>query len=224
LADVLARYAHPGSALLDVGCGEKPFFKIYSELGYEGIGVDVPFSPHKKTSVDVFASAQFLPFKDCSFDVILCSEVLEHLPEPADFLAEARRVLRENGVLILTTPFLVAEHEIPYDFYRYTRYGLQSMLEKQLFDIHRIEPFGEMFGVLLSILVQVQVKFWGMMSKVFRVPLYSLFNPFVFLLIFVPQWLYLKLVATFCKFRFGVGIVEKLNYSTKGFGVVACRK
>jgi SAM-dependent methyltransferase len=78
--------------------------------------------------VQIMADAYRLPFGDGAFDVVLCTEVLEHLHTPAAALAEMYRVLRPDGKLLLTTPFAYPIHYAPTDYYRYTRYGLLHLL------------------------------------------------------------------------------------------------
>lgn len=78
--------------------------------------------------VHVLADAYCLPFGDETFDVILCAEVLEHMHTPARALAEMRRVLKTDGVLLLTTPFAYPIHYAPTDYYRFTRFGLMHLL------------------------------------------------------------------------------------------------
>ena len=66
---------------------------------------------------------------------MICSQVLEHIFTPADFLAEIHRVLRPGGSLLLTTPFVWDEHEQPHDFARYSSFGLHAVLEQAGFSV-----------------------------------------------------------------------------------------
>lgn len=67
-------------------------------------------------------------FEDEAFDVIFMIEVLEHVQSPKRAVAELRRVLKEGGVLLLSTPFVFGVHDAPHDFFRYTRHGLELLL------------------------------------------------------------------------------------------------
>ena len=78
--------------------------------------------------VQILADAYRLPFGEGAFDVVLCTEVLEHLHTPAAALAEMYRVLKPDGKLLLTTPFAYPIHYAPTDYYRYTRFGLLHLL------------------------------------------------------------------------------------------------
>jgi SAM-dependent methyltransferase len=82
----------------------------------------------RNAHVDIQADAYQLPFRDETFTVALCAEVLEHTHSPAFALREIRRVLKPGGKLLLTTPFAFPIHYAPTDYYRFTRYGLAHLL------------------------------------------------------------------------------------------------
>lgn len=73
--------------------------------------------------------------EDDAFDCVFCSQVLEHLPHPGKALAEFHRVLRTDGCVLITVPHLSALHEEPHDYFRYTPYGLRSLMEEAGFEI-----------------------------------------------------------------------------------------
>src|SRR5438132_6447992 len=112
------------AAVLDLGAGTKPYAPLYGRYFNSCTSVDVPHSPHDIGGVDVMASADDLPFDAESFDCVICTEVLEHCPEPRETMAEIARVLKPGGWVFLTTPFLRPLHEMPSDYYRYTPSGL----------------------------------------------------------------------------------------------------
>lgn len=80
--------------------------------------------------VHVIGDAQALGVADEAFDVVLCTEVLEHLPEPQRAIDEMFRVLRPGGTLLLTTRFLFPIHDAPHDYFRFTKYGLRYLLRR----------------------------------------------------------------------------------------------
>jgi SAM-dependent methyltransferase len=127
LADLLEH-----GVILDLGCGVKPYESLLARPGDRWVGVDNPptmqGSYGRLTQADVFADCHQLPFADGYFDSVICTQVLEHVPEPERVLRETARVLRPGGVLILTAPMVWPLHEEPYDFFRYTRYGLRHLL------------------------------------------------------------------------------------------------
>jgi SAM-dependent methyltransferase len=122
--------------LLDVGCGEKPYRRYFSAKQY--IGIDLP--TYGEQAVDLFGSALQLPFKDAAFDALLCTEVLEHVPNPVALMKETARLLQPGGVLILTTPQTWGLHLEPYDYFRYTRYGLDVLARQAGLIVESIEP------------------------------------------------------------------------------------
>lgn len=120
--------------MLDVGCGRKPYQSLVPASAY--IGVDIESEVTRRLgAADVFYDGRTLPFGDASFDAVLCSQVLEHVFTPDEFLREIRRVLRPGGVLLLATPFAWDEHEQPHDFGRYSSFGLKALLERHGFEV-----------------------------------------------------------------------------------------
>lgn len=124
-----------GGALLDIGCGDKPYHELFHVDRY--IGIEVPVSGHDPLAknADLFFDGKSLPFRSNSIDYIFCSEVLEHVFEPELFMKEIYRVLKEGGLLLLTVPFVWDEHEVPFDYCRYTSFGIRHLLEKKYFHI-----------------------------------------------------------------------------------------
>lgn len=127
----LARHMRHG-AILDLGCGIKPYQVLLAQPDDRWVGVDHPASMAGSyaglTAADVLADGHALPFRDGEFDTVLCTQVLEHVANPAQVLTEAARVLKPGGTLILTAPMVWPLHEEPFDFFRYTQYGLRQLL------------------------------------------------------------------------------------------------
>lgn len=204
--------------LLDLGCGIKPFKKIYSSYCVTSLGIDVPTSPHAKTEVDVIYDGKNIPFENNRFDYVLCTEVMEHVPEPGAFLREIYRVMNTDGILIMTTPFLVPLHEEPYDFYRYTKHGIRLLLTQSGFSLEHIESFSGYGGVLIAFLVQPQLKVWNKISKLIRLKIiYSAFNPFIFLGVVLPQLIYLAMQRN----KGNLHPDKLTNYTPRGYGYIA---
>lgn len=149
--DLLVKYKdYIKGKLLDAGCGEKPYSLIYNDLTDESIGCDVESCKHNREFIDVYSTIDDLPFEDEEFDTILCTNVLEHVAEAGKGFHELSRCLKKDGNLILITPFLSPTHEAPYDFYRYTVYGLKHQMKKNGLKIVKIIPAGGV-GMMLAV-------------------------------------------------------------------------
>ncbi|MFA7231141.1 MAG: class I SAM-dependent methyltransferase [Victivallaceae bacterium] len=120
--------------ILDVGCGTKPYKEMFDYTEYIGLEIDSPEN-RKNKNVDTFYNGKTFPFKDGEFDSIVANQVLEHVFNPDEFLEEIKRVLNPGGKVLLTVPFVWDEHEQPYDYARYSSYGLTFLLEKHDFKI-----------------------------------------------------------------------------------------
>jgi SAM-dependent methyltransferase len=114
----------PGQRVLDVGCGSKPYAPWFADIASDYVGVDARRGPY----VDVVAAAESLPLASSSFDVVLSTQTLEHVPEPAAAVREMHRVLKAGGVLLLSTHGTAVYHPGPGDFWRWTQEGLPKLV------------------------------------------------------------------------------------------------
>lgn len=122
--------------ILDVGCGTKPYESFFNYSDYIGLEFDTGIDSEKKTA-DFYYDGKIFPFDSESFDSVICNQVLEHVFEPKEFLSEINRILKPGGKFLITVPFAWDEHEQPYDFARYSSFGLVYLLEKNGFKILR---------------------------------------------------------------------------------------
>lgn len=122
--------------ILDVGCGKKPYKKLFLNASvYIGIDIENPGHDHSQEEIDVFYDGKTFPFVDQSFDSVLTNQVFEHVFNPDEFISEIQRVLKNGGHLLLTVPFVWDEHEQPFDYGRYSCFGVKHILEKHGFEI-----------------------------------------------------------------------------------------
>lgn len=125
----IARYAPMMTGkLLDFGCGSKPYRSLFGVDEYIGLDFENPGHPHVNEQIDVYYDGKRIPFGDASFDSIFSSEVFEHVFNLPEALRELNRVLKPGGLILVTCPFAISEHEIPNDFARYSSYGLRYLL------------------------------------------------------------------------------------------------
>lgn len=152
LAKAMARNASVLSGrLLDIGCGSKPYQKLFTVEEYLGLDIDSGHS-RKLGIADYFYDGNVFPFESESFDSALCNQVLEHVFNPDNFLEEIHRILRRDGKLLLTVPFVWDEHEQPFDYARYSSFGLKSLLEKNGFRVVRHEKIGADASTLFQLM------------------------------------------------------------------------
>jgi len=145
VADFVRRSAKKisaGSSILDAGAGECVYKKYFDHCKYTSTDYCVGDGEWDYSKIDIVCKLSEIPIADESFDNVLCTQTLEHVPNPDDVLKELSRVTKKGGKLFLTVPLFHAEHQIPYDFYRYTQYGLKYLLEKNSFEIEKIENGG----------------------------------------------------------------------------------
>jgi SAM-dependent methyltransferase len=119
---------------LDIGCGTKPYESISNVSEYIGLEIDNE-SNRNNNYADYFYDGQVMPFKDKEFDSVMSNQVLEHVFNPDEFLKEINRVTKINGIFLITVPFVWDEHEQPYDYARYSSFGLKHILHKNGFEI-----------------------------------------------------------------------------------------
>jgi SAM-dependent methyltransferase len=119
---------------LDIGCGKKPYEKKFNSTTYIGLEIDSSENRLNKKA-DVFYNGDVFPFKDNEFDSIVINQVFEHVFNTDKFLQETNRILKINGFLLITVPFIWEEHEKPYDCCRYSSFGLEYFLKKYGFEI-----------------------------------------------------------------------------------------
>lgn len=139
---VLACRSQIRGVIYDFGCGLRPYEKDLLDVADKYIGVDWSLTPHE-LHADIVADLNgILPIPDCAADSIVSFQVMEHLCEPGTMLSEAFRILRPNSNMLITVPFQWWIHEAPYDYYRYTRYGLEYLFSRAGFQNIQIREIG----------------------------------------------------------------------------------
>ena len=130
--------------VLDVGCGLQPYRSLLGpEVEY--VGLD---RPGREPKADLEGDAQAIPAPDGSFDAVMSTQVLEHVTDPAAALREAVRVLRPGGRVVLTVPGCWPAHEVPHDFWRFTRHGVLHLVEAAGLGELRLEVLGGLWATV----------------------------------------------------------------------------
>jgi SAM-dependent methyltransferase len=140
-----------GGELIDIGCGSMPYKKLFKVNKFLGLDIDSEDSRIRGIA-DFYYNGKTFPLQPNSFDHCLCNQVLEHVFNPEEFLGEIHRILKPNGKFLLTVPFVWDEHEQPYDYARYTSFGLKSLLEKNGFKILQHEKIGADATVIFQLI------------------------------------------------------------------------
>lgn len=151
-----ARLVSANSRVLDVGAGPCPYRRLFAHcdyktqdfMQYEGSSV-VPLADREQWrygQIDYICDAAAMPVPDGSFDVVLCTEVLEHVPEPIRVIKEIHRILRRGGKLLLTAPLGSGLHQEPYHYYGgFTLYWYCKFLTEAGFEQIVVTPNGGFF-------------------------------------------------------------------------------
>ena len=141
--------------VLDIGAGECPW-KIFlnQDAEYQGIDIQSAADFGMKQSGDViYYNGITIPFSSNEFDSALCIEVMEHTQNPAMLLAEAFRVLKPGGRLILTVPWSARVHHIPHDYHRFTPFQLERLFMQAGFSEYQIQARGNNLCTIANKLV-----------------------------------------------------------------------
>jgi SAM-dependent methyltransferase len=137
----------PNSLVLDAGAGEAQYKREFTTAGhrYRAIDLGVGEGDWNYSRIDTWARVEALPFRPGTFDGMLSVAVLEHTPFPRQTLHEMARALKPGGQLMIIVPTMWEEHQMPHDFYRFTRYGTARLLEEAGFHVEHIRPIGGYF-------------------------------------------------------------------------------
>lgn len=137
----------PADALvLDAGAGDAPYRSLFRHARYES--ADFEQAAMNYAPATYVCDLRSIPVEDCRFDFVVFNQVMEHLPEPGLVLAELHRVLKPGGRMIYTGPLFYEEHMQPYDFYRYTQFGLRHLLGSAGFVVERLDWLEGYFGTV----------------------------------------------------------------------------
>ena len=121
-----AARAPAGVRVLDVGCGVKPYLPFFERAASAYVGVDVGENP----LADLEGAVERLPVADASFDLVLCTQVLEHCADPALAVRELRRVVAPGGRVLASTHGVQVYHPSPEDLWRWTHAGLERLFRE----------------------------------------------------------------------------------------------
>lgn len=138
--------------LLDFGCGGQPYRSLFEPAISRYIGADIAAASGVQLDLRI-APGKPLQLPDGSVDTVLSTQTIEHVFDVTAYVRECSRVLRPGGALILTAPMQWRLHEPPHDYWRFTRYAVEGLLETASLRTERLEPCGGTYALIGQILV-----------------------------------------------------------------------
>lgn len=123
--------------ILDLGAGICVYKDFFTKGTYEACDMRL-----YNDNISFTCDATNIPKEDKRYSKIFCTQVLEHVNDPFAALSEMHRVLKDDGVLYLSTNMATEHHDLPHDYFRYTRYGLSRLAEVSNFEVVSITPQG----------------------------------------------------------------------------------
>lgn len=151
IEDSLRRFAAElpaGARVLDAGAGEGQYAELCSGFRYVAVDLGIGDTQWSYRALDAVADLEALPFAAGTFEAALNIVTLEHVRHPLQVLCELARVLQAGGRLLLVTPLEWEEHQTPHDYFRYTQYGLEYILQNAGFEVVSLQPAGGYFRLL----------------------------------------------------------------------------
>lgn len=169
--------------MMDFGCGQKPYKALFTVDEYIGVDFENPGHPHLNESIDVFYDGKKLPFPDEHFNSIFSSEVFEHVFNLEEILKELNRVLKVDGLILVTCPFAFCEHEIPNDYARYTSFAMKNLFTKNGFEVveqvktgNSIEAIAQLRLIYLHLHIHSRISKIPVLRSAFRLIVYTSIN------------------------------------------------
>lgn len=192
--------------ILDFGCGSKPYQKLFvNSTQYIGVDYKIEGRSENIDKIDFYYDGKNIPFEANSFDGILCTEVLEHVFNIDELLGEFHRVLKPGGKALITTPFMWEEHEMPYDFARYTSIGIKFLYEKNNFKIKQHFKTGN----TLTVFFQFGLNYLKNVLPNNKIVRQMLLLPFIFIFNFLALFLGTLLPTDRTSYFNNIVLIEK---------------
>jgi len=149
--------------VLDFWCWEKPYKNLFKFDSYEGLDYPKTWHDNRKNDIEIYWDWKTIPRKDEFYDSFICTEVFEHLFDLNSAVSEIYRVLKKWGYWIITLPFVFWEHEIPYDFARYTYFWIEYILKNHWFKIEKHFRIWNSWSTLLQL---HRLNIWNFFNKI----------------------------------------------------------
>ena len=175
--------------MLDFGCGSKPYRSLFKVDNYIGLDFQGEGHSHENEQIDVFYDGKKIPFPNEHFDAVFSTEVFEHVYNLEEILIEINRVMKKDGLILITCPFAICEHEAPNDFARYTSYALKHLMEEKGFEVITYEKLGNSIETItqlwlsyIAIHITPHLKKIPLIHPLFKILVYTSLNTIAILL------------------------------------------
>jgi SAM-dependent methyltransferase len=223
------RISASNELLLDAGAGNFRYKELLMSKNYkyESHDFDQVFDQNSRGKHTYVSDIRSIPVEPNRFDVVVCTQVLEHLPDPLAAFRELARILKPSGELYLTTNLLFPVHGAPYDYFRFTNFGLEHLCQESGFSKIEIVPRGGFFSFCAKIVFDLPAitsswLFFGNANphgqREFKIKSWPL------VLIFVPAIFALDLLSTLLAFLISqFDWLDKKRRFTLGYQLHATR-
>ena len=187
----LLKGKHLTGEFLDFGCGSTPYKSCFPlSQSYIGLEYDRKLDDGKYYSdgTNYYYDGALIPFADNSFDAIVSFQVLEHIKDLHTSLCELKRVSRPGAVFLFTVPLLWPEHETPFDFRRFTRWGITDIFDAAGLEVSDVVPLGSIYDVIFSFILDYINHHPSPLTKVLCKFIVPILNTASIVLNFLDPW------------------------------------
>ncbi len=171
-----------GQVVLDAGAGESRHRRYFKRGRYIALDAGSGDAKWDYSRLDLLGDLEMMPLRPASVDLILCMVVLEHTRNPRVVVEEFARVMKPGGSLVMVVPFLWEEHQVPHDYFRFTRYGVRRLFESLPFRLELLDPMGGFFWLSARRCVNLLAYFqrgWRWILFVLLAPFFGLILPLI---------------------------------------------
>lgn len=137
--------------VLDVGCYQAPWRAQLGDRVTRWVGLDLPLYYGQTPAADVFADCRHLPIREGTIDVVVCTRMLDNVDEPVTVFRESLRVLKPRGILVLSAHQYGPIYNVPRNYWRFTRYGLELLARRAGFGAIDVRLLGGTCAVFASL-------------------------------------------------------------------------
>lgn len=200
-----------GKIALDAGAGDPEYQVRVDGHIYYTVDLGVGDEGWDYSGIDILGNLENIPVLDETVDIVIMTQVLEHMSEPYLVVSEVARVLKKGGKAIITLPQSYFMHQEPHDFFRYTKHGVKYLIEKAGMEVEFIEPLGGYFRHLAFQLSQLE---FFLIPKINNPVLKVIRWPFKILVLMILEGL-----LPFILFR--MDKLDKNPKTTIGYNIIA---